>query len=154
MDTWELLSTLTKEYEGTLLIAEGKREAVSVKFTSGALPFTARFEIFVLDKETEEHKLFLFRRFTPVAELLLRSWEPIEEEVVEELRKQVADGLLSFMRFKDKYSAELLTVSAGILEKRGVFYYPEQNGAPVPLIEVKENGITVYYENLESVRGV
>jgi len=147
----ELLEVLLNEYEGEILKAEGSNEVVSVKFGYGALPVFRKLELLIVDKRTFEPRLFLFTGFSPIPELLMRGLE-LDDETFEEFRRQVTDGLYSFIKFKENGDVESIAVAVGNLAKRGVFYFPTQGAPAVPLIELKGNDLAVHYGNLESIR--
>ena len=45
----------------------------------------------------------------------------------------------------------MLIVSAGNLEKKGMFYYPDQEAEAIALIELEENTVRIHKENLEKI---
>jgi hypothetical protein len=158
MNANEVLRALEKEYEGDLLSLSDDKRIVNVKYSPGSIPIFSKLEILVVpDKNSlfnqdSDFHLFVFRNFHPMINLLLASGDT-SEETVEEIRQQVADGLFSFVRFKEGY-VELLTVAAGNLEKRGVYYYPTLESRAVPLIDIPEEDegrFKIYVKNLESV---
>jgi hypothetical protein len=157
MDANEVLRALEKEYEGDLLSLSDDKRIVNVKYSPGSIPIFSKLEILVVpDKNSlfnqdSDFHLFVFRNFHPMINLLLVIGDT-SEETVEEIRQQVADGLFSFVRFKKGY-VELLTVAAGNLEKRGVYYYPTLESRAVPLIDIsgKEEKFTIHIENLEVI---
>ena len=163
----EAISYLLKEHEGELLIHEDDNYSLKVKYSSGALPMFSKLEIFILDKTKfsvvdgkvkinceelqESFEAHQFRGFFPLLELILTS-DNVSSDALEEAKKNVTNGLYSFIRLKNG-KVETLIVSVGNSEKHGVFYCPDSSSQEelVPLVELKENGIRIYKENFAKV---
>ncbi len=120
MDADVVLRALEDEYEGDLLSLSDDKRIVNVKYTTGSLPFFSKLEILVarnddsLFSQEPDFRLFVYWNFHPMANLLRKSAE-LTDEMVEEVKQQVLDGLFSFIRL-NRGHAELITVSVGNLE--------------------------------------
>jgi hypothetical protein len=161
----ELLNRLLKEHEGELLNYEGENCSLKVTYSFGALPMFSKIEVFILDRTKfsvvngkvkidqgelqESFESFQFKNFIPLLELTLKC-DDISPETLEELKENIVDGLYSFVRLKND-RVEMIVVSAGNLEKKGVFYYPNQKEKPIPLIEFSKGNAKIYKENFEKV---
>jgi len=82
--------------------------------------------------------------------------DEISSDILEETKENIKNGIYSFVRLKDG-KAEMLVVSAGNpTQRKGVFYYPEvrylnQETEAVALVELEEDGVKIYKNNLEKV---
>lgn len=168
----ETLKCLLKEHEGELFVHEDDNYSIKVSYSSGALPMFSKLEVFILDrskfsvvngrvKATQEElqasfEAYQFRNFIPLLELVSMAGDEIPSDTLEETEENIKNGIYSFVRLKDG-KAEMLVVSVGNpIQRKGVFYYPEvrylnQETEAVALIELEEDGVKIYKNNLEKV---
>jgi hypothetical protein len=161
----ETIGYLLKEHEGELLIHEDDNYSLKVKYSSGALPMFSKLEVFILDRTKfsivdgkvkinhEElqasFEAYQFRKFIPLLKFALIGGD-ISPDTFEEAKRNILDGLYPFVRLKDS-RVEMLIVSAGNLEKKGVFYYPDQEAEAIALIEFSKGNVKIYKENFEKI---
>ena len=161
----ETINHLLNEYEGELLVHDDDNYSLKVSYSRGPISLFSKLEFFIMDRtkfsivdgkikisQKEFQKSFefeVYRNFIPLLELTLRC-NDIPPDTLEELKENIINGLYSFVRLKDD-RIEMLVISAGNLEKKGVFYYPEQEAKAIPLIELKENTVRIYKENFEKI---
>ena len=162
MTVSELLNTLTKEHTGELLKAEDDRYSVKLEYKPGTLPLFSKLELLVVDRSKLEVKkvgekvvisnfekaedsfeLIAFR-VLPMPEVISRSPEPVPDDFLEEFRQRVLNGLLTFVN----HEWGVVTVSVGNFEPRGVFFTPIDSSTVLPLVEIEDGRIRVYWETI------
>jgi hypothetical protein len=157
----ETINHLLNEYEGELLVHDDDNYSLKVSYSRGPISLFSKLEFFIMDRtkfsivdgkikisQKEFQKSFefeVYRNFIPLLELTLRC-NDIPPDTLEELKENIINGLYSFVRLKDD-RVEMLVISAGNLEKKGVFYYPDQEAEAITLIELEENTVRIYKEN-------
>ncbi len=163
----ELIRALLNEHEGELLTYEDENFSVRVTYSSGALPIFSKLEVFILDKsqfkpskingklmvsdlkELENlFEFYQFRHFIPLLEFVLAD-EQSSELTIEETRKNVENGLFSFVRPKNG-KVETLVVAVGDLARRRLFYYPDLGSPIIELIELWK-GLKVHKDNFKLI---
>ena len=161
----ETISYLLKEHEGELLVHDDDSCLLKVSYSRGTLPMFSKLEVFILDRTKfsivdgkvkinhEElqasFEAYQFRKFIPLLKFALIGGD-ISPDTFEEAKRNILDGLYPFVRLKDG-RMEMIVVSAGNLEKRGMFYYPDQEAKAIALIELEENTVRIHKENLEKI---
>ena len=159
------ISYLLKEHEGELLTYEDDTCWFQVKYSPGAIPMFSKLEVFILDRTKfsivdgkvkisqeelqESFEAYQFRNFIPLLKFALIGGD-ISPDTFEEAKRNILDGLYPFVRLKDG-RVEMIVVSAGNLEKRGMFYYPDQEAEAIALIELEENTVRIHKENFKKI---